>query len=505
VNYVECVPNYSEGRDLKKVEAILNEIRRYPVDILDVETNPDHNRSVVTIVGEGENVLKAVFASIRKAAELIDLETHVGEHPRFGATDVVPFVPILGTSVEYCIGLARKLGERVGSELKIPVFLYGEAATSEKRKNLPDIRNESFQYEQLKDAIGSDESYIPDYGPREVGRAGATIIGAREFLIAFNVDLKSEDIKAAKEIAKRTREKTGGLKNVRALGFNLAQTKETQVSMNLVNFKETQVPQVFEYVKREAESRGISVSRTELVGMIPIGALEEVYRFYLMNRDFSQDQIIEKKLLDIFLRDGIRNYLEELSSDKPAPGGGSASAMVGAMGAALISMVAGLTIGKKGYEDVSGEMVSLKEKAREAMWELYSQSSRDTEAYNNLSHALSMPKGTPEEKEERTRRIQEMLKEATKVPYETGRMASTMLDYLPYLAEKGNKNAVSDVYCASFFISSAIYGSMQNVKINLDLIKDTEFVAEYRNKMMGLIEMTGQKIDGLNKEMWNKK
>lgn len=503
MNYVECVPNYSEGKDREKIEAIIDEIKKYPVDVLDVEMNSDHNRSVVTVVGEGESVLMGIFDSIKKAGELIDLDFQKGEHPRFGATDVVPFVPILGTPTEYCIELAKKLGEKVGKELGIPVFLYGEAANIPGRKNLPDIRNENFQYEQLKEAIKNDDSYIPDYGPRNLGSSGATIIGAREFLIAFNVDMRTEDIKSTKEIAKKTREKTGGLKNVRALGFNLSQTRETQVSMNLVNFRETQIPQVFEFVRREAESRGITVSRSELVGMIPMEALEEIYRFYLMNRDFSQSQIIEKKLLDIFLKDGMKNYLTELASDKPAPGGGSASAMTGAIGTALVSMVAGLTIGKKGYEEVYEKMISIREDAKRAMWSLYNQASRDTEAYNSLSKALGLPKGTQEEKEKRTRKIQEMLKEATLVPYETGKIASSMLDYLPLLAEKGNKNAVSDVYCASFFISSSVNGSMQNVKINLDLIKDEEFVTEYKKKMSELLEVAGKKYENIVRNIWD--
>lgn len=502
MNYVECVPNYSEGKDRKKVEAIIDEIRKYPVEVLDVEMNSDHNRSVVTVVGEGENVLQGVFASIRKAAELIDLDINKGEHPRFGATDVVPFVPILGTSVEYCVELARKLGEKVGKELGIPVYMYGLAANLPSRKSLPDIRNRNFQYEQLKDAIAKEESYRPDFGPASVGHSGATIIGAREFLIAFNVDMKSEDLKSAKEIARRTRGKTGGFKNVQALGFNLSETKETQVSMNLVNFRETQIPQVFEFVKREAEARGLSVSRSELVGMVPIEALEEIYRFYLNNREFSKDQIIEKKLLDIFIKDGLKNYLGELSSEKPAPGGGSASGIVGAIGSALISMVASLTIGKKKYEDMQQKMIEMRDEAKRVMWVLYRQADKDTQAFNNLSDALALPKDTPEEKESRTRKVQEMLKEATMVPYETGKTASTVLDYLPVLKERGNRNATSDVYCASFFLTSCIKGSMQNVRINLDLIKDEEFVKEYKAKMFELLEMTEKKNESLTEGIW---
>ncbi len=503
MNYVECVPNYSEGKDRSKIESVIESIKKYPVDVIDVEMNPDHNRSVITVVGDGESMLNAMFESIKRASELIDLDSHRGEHPRFGATDVVPFVPMLGTSIDYCVDLARRLGERVGNELGIPVFLYSEAAKIPSRRELPDIRSEKFQYEQLKAAIVGDERYTPDFGPRKLGKAGATIIGAREFLIAFNVDLRTDDLKATKEIAKRTRERTGGLRNVRALGFNLKETRETQVSMNLVNYKETPVPEVFEFVRREAQARGLPVSRSELVGMIPLQALEEIYRFYLMNRDFSENQVLEKKLLEIFSKDSMRTYLGDLASDRPAPGGGSASGMVGSMGAALISMVAGLTAGKKGYEDVSEEMRSIQKVASEAVWRLYQQADRDTRAYDNLSKSLSMPKSTPEEKEERSRMIQARLKEATQVPYETGKIAASLLGYLPVLIEKGNKNAISDVYCASLFISSAVYGAMHNVKINLGMIKDQEFVGEYERKMKELVEETRSKTEEITKNMWN--
>lgn len=502
MNYVECVPNYSEGKDRNKIEAIIDAIKKHPVDVIDVEMNADHNRSVVTVVGEGEAMLDAMFESIKQAAELIDMDSHRGEHPRFGSTDVVPFVPLLGTTKEYCAELARRLGERVGRELGIPVFLYGEAASASGRRELPDIRSEGFQYEQLKVAISADEKHSPDFGPKNVGKAGATIIGAREFLIAFNVDLRSENVKTAKEIARRTRERSGGLKNVRALGFNLGETRETQVSMNLVNYRDTPIPEVFEFVRREAESRGLHVSRSELVGMIPLRAFEEIYRFYMMNRDFSENQIIEKKLLEIFAKDSIKGYIGDLASSRPAPGGGSASAMVGSMGVALVSMVAGLTIGKKGYEDVTEKMSDIQKRAGEAVWKLYNQSDTDTSAYVNLSKSLSLPKGTPEEKEVRTMRVQEMLKEATRVPYTTGKLAASMLDHLPFLIERGNKNAVSDVYCAALFISSAVQGSMQNVKINLGLIKDADFVDEYGRKMSELIQETKGKTDEIIKNMW---
>ncbi|MEM3643019.1 MAG: glutamate formimidoyltransferase [Thermoplasmatales archaeon] len=499
---VECVPNYSEGRDKAKVERIVAAIKEYPVEVIDVEMNYDHNRSVITVVGDGNSVSEAIFSSIKKAAEIIDLNTHRGEHPRFGATDVVPFVPLLGTPMEYCVDLAVGLAKRVGEELNIPVYLYGKAARSPERRELPDIRNEKFQYEQLKESIGSDAKYLPDFGPKVVGPAGATIIGAREFLIAFNVDVKPENLKLAKDIAKRTRERGGVLKNVRALGFDLKETNEAQVSMNLVNYKETPLPQVFEFVKGEAEARGLQVSRSELVGLIPLEAMEEVYRFYLRNRDFSIDQVIEKRLLDIYRRESLTSYLSELASDKPAPGGGSASGIVGAFGAALISMVAGLTIGKKGYEESTDIMRNAKERAENVMWKLYRQAELDTKSYNELSAALQMPKGTEEEKAVRARTIQEKLKIATEIPYETGRLAASLFDLVPVMLQKGNKNAISDIYCAGLFLYSSVMGSMQNVKINISLIKDTNVVQDYRAKMEYLVNSSQSMIGELMKNMW---
>ncbi|MEM0128116.1 MAG: glutamate formimidoyltransferase [Thermoplasmatales archaeon] len=499
---VECVPNYSEGRDRAKLERIISKIKEYPVEVIDVEMNYDHNRSVVTVVGEGSAVLEAIFSSIKMASEIIDLNVHSGEHPRFGAADVVPFVPLLGTPMEYCVDLALELGRKVGSELNIPVFLYGQAARDPERKELPQIRNEKFQYEQLKEAILNDPRYAPDFGPKELGPAGATIIGAREFLIAFNVDLRPEDLKQAKDIARRTREKGGSLKNVRALGFDLRETSEAQVSMNLVNYKETPLPEVFEFVKGEAESRGLQVSRSELVGMVPLGALEEIYRFYLRNRNFTIDQVIEKKLLDIYRKESIVSYLTDLASDKPAPGGGSASSMVGAMGAALISMVAGLTIGKKGYEQSAEEMKRARERAENTLWKLYQQADADTKSYNDLSAALQMPRGSDAEKVARSRAIQERLKTATQVPYETGRLAASLFDLIPTMIEKANRNALSDIYCAGLFLYSSVLGSMQNVKINISLIKDQAVVEDYRRKMDDLIAQSERMMEELIKNMW---
>ncbi len=294
---VECVPNFSEGRDKEVVNQIADAIKiNEHVKILDIEMDPDHNRSVITFVSPVEYAVEAAFNGIKKASELIDMDKHKGAHPRFGAADVVPFVPIFDTTMEECVKLAWELGERVGNELKIPVYLYEKAAKVEWRRNLADIRNESFQYEQLKEHIKEDK-WKPDFGPSEVGKAGATIIGAREFLIAFNVNLNTNDVKIAKNIAKSIREKTGSFKNVRALGFELKERNMVQVSMNLLNYKETPIYRVYEAIKLEAEKYGVTVAEAEVVGLVPLDALVDALKVYMRLRSFKSDQVFENKLL----------------------------------------------------------------------------------------------------------------------------------------------------------------------------------------------------------------
>ncbi len=298
---VECVPNFSEGKNKEIVDQIANAIKiNERVKVLDVEMDPDHNRSVITFVSPVEYAVEAAFNGIKKAAELIDMDKHRGAHPRFGAADVVPFVPIFDTTMEECVKLAWQLGERVGNELKIPVYLYEKAAKVEWRRNLADIRNESFQYEQLKEHI-KEEKWKPDFGPSEVGKAGATIIGAREFLIAFNVNLNTNDVKIAKNIAKSIREKTGSFKNVRALGFELKERNMVQVSMNLLNYKETPIYRVYEAIKLEAEKYGVTVAEAEVVGLVPLDALVDALKVYMKLRSFRSDQVFENKLLSAFL------------------------------------------------------------------------------------------------------------------------------------------------------------------------------------------------------------
>ncbi len=290
---VECVPNFSEGRRQEVIDEIVRAIKSVPqVWILDVESDADHNRSVITCVGEPEAALEAMFRAIAKAAELIDLNKHRGEHPRIGATDVVPFVPLRGVTMEDCVELARRLGERVGRELRIPVYLYEAAATRPDRENLANIRKG--EYENLKEAIKTDPDRIPDFGPRELGPAGATVIGAREFLIAFNVYLNTDDVKIAKRIARAVRHSSGGLRYVKALGMLVG--GQAQVSMNLTNFKKTPIFRVVELIRREAARYGCTITHTELVGLTPLKAMLDVAKWYLQLDGFDEGQVLERRL-----------------------------------------------------------------------------------------------------------------------------------------------------------------------------------------------------------------
>jgi glutamate formiminotransferase len=293
---VECVPNFSEGRRKDVVDNIVGSISGVEgVRILDVEMDENHNRCVVSFTADESVAVEAAFRGIKRASELIDLDKHKGEHPRFGAADVVPFIPLSGSSMENCIKLARDLGKRVGEELHIPVYMYGEAFMVENRKNLEDIRNKNFQYEQLKESI-KDEKWKPDFGPASIGKAGATIIGSRDFLVAYNVNLNSTDLSAGKKIAKALRAKDGGLTFVKALAFFLEDKKKVQISMNLTNFRKTPIYRAFEMVRIEASRFGITVAESEVIGLVPMDAMIEVSRFYLQLNEFKTEQILEKKV-----------------------------------------------------------------------------------------------------------------------------------------------------------------------------------------------------------------
>ena len=346
---VECIPNFSEGRRPEVVESIRSAIAAVSgVFVLDVHSDRDHNRSVITFAGPPSAVTQAAFAAIARAAELIDLDRHSGEHPRIGATDVVPFVPLAGISIDDCVRLARELGRRVGEELGIPVYLYEAAATRPERTNLEDLRRG--QYEGLRQAITEDPSRAPDFGPHRLGKAGATVIGARAPLIAFNIYLSTSDVRVAKEVARAVRASSGGLPFVKALGLEVE--GRAQVSMNLTDYTRAPLALVVERVREEAAERGASILKSELVGLIPQAALVEAAAFYLRLEAFRPDQILEVRLQSARQAGAEADLLDRLAAATPTPGGGSAAAYAGAMAASLVGMVGRLTLGKKKYADV---------------------------------------------------------------------------------------------------------------------------------------------------------
>ncbi|NIA23424.1 MAG: glutamate formimidoyltransferase, partial [Proteobacteria bacterium] len=315
---VECVPNFSEGRRKEVVDAIINSILAGGnVKLIDREMDADHNRSVITFVGEPEECVNAAFAGVKKAAELIDLNKHTGEHPRIGATDVVPFIPVKNINMEECVELANKLGKKIADELSIPVYLYEEAATRPRRKNLANIRKG--QFEGLKTAIEEDTERKPDFGEARIHpTAGATVVGARYYLIAFNVNLRTDDLSIAKKIAKSIRLKNGGFRFIKAMGFAIKERGIVQVSMNMTNYQKTSLFHAFEFIKREAERYGVLISGSELVGLTPMEAIIDIADYYLRFENSIKDQILENKIWE---NEGIlpKGYLSSLSSDSPAP------------------------------------------------------------------------------------------------------------------------------------------------------------------------------------------
>src|SRR5215208_3928930 len=357
---IECIPNFSEARRPEVIDQIVAAITSVEgARLLDCSSDMDHNRTVATFAGPPFAVEEAAFRAIKTAAELIDLNNHQGEHPRIGATDVVPFVPLSDATMEDCVAIAKRLGERVGNELRIPVYLYESAATRPERANLENIRKG--QYEGLKSEIESNAERQPDFGPAKLGTAGATVIGARDPLVAFNVYLTTGDVDIAKKIARAIRHSSGGLRYVKALG--LLVEGRAQISMNLTNFRETPIARVVETVRREAQRYGVGIHHSELVGLIPHEALVDAAVWYTQLDAFDKEQVLETRIVDSSTSPAQPkpvSFIEELAATTATPGGVSAGAYAGAMGAGLIAMVAGLTIGKKKYADVEAQMQAIR-------------------------------------------------------------------------------------------------------------------------------------------------
>jgi len=471
---VECVPNFSEGRDPQKIAAIVGEIESVQgVQMLDQEMDKDHNRAVITFVGEPEPVLEAAYKAMVKATELIDMEKHQGEHPRMGATDVVPFIPVSGVTIEECVELAKRLGKKVADTLGIPIYLYEAAATRPDRENLAEVRRG--QYEGIKASIGTDPERKPDFGPCQTHpTAGATAIGARPYLVAFNVYLGTTNLKIAKDIAKAIRFGDGGLRYVKALGFEIKERQLVQVSMNLVNFEKTPIFRAYEMIKSEARRYGVPLLSSEIIGLTPMQALVDVADFYLGLENFKTAQILEYKLKspELSAKSGMKTFVDTVAANTPTPGGGSVSALAGSLSAALGEMVCGLTVGKKKYLDVTEELKIVLKKVQALRQELIFLIEKDAQGFDQVLAARRMPKYTEFEIAQRNTKIQEATLTATSIPLEVMEKTVAVMEHLPVIAEKGNVNSISDVGVANLMAISAVKGANMNVRINLPGLED---------------------------------
>ncbi len=468
---VECIPNFSEGRRTEVVDAIVGVIQAVPgVSLLDRSSDADHNRSVISFAGTPEAVLEAAFASIRKAAELINLDNHRGEHPRMGATDVVPFVPLNGVTMEECVALAKTLGKRVGEELGIPVYFYEAAATRPERTNLENIRRG--EYEAIKETIATDPSRAPDFGPAKVGTAGATVIGARAPLIAYNVYLTTDDVGIAKKIASAVRHSSGGFHHVKALG--LLVEGRAQVSMNLTDYTRTPIARVVETIRREAQRYGVGVHHSELVGLIPQQALVDAARWYLQLDQFQADQMLETRLSGAYNGETaqVDSFTEQLAAGTAAPGGGAAAAYAGAMGAALAAMVARLTMGKKKYIEVEARMQEIAEAADVLRSWLDKAVVEDSKAYGAVMDAYKLPKDSDAEKQRRAEIVERAMQGAAGVPLEVSQKAVSVLELLAELAEKANVNAITDAASGAAMARAALTAASMNVRVNAMGVRD---------------------------------
>lgn len=480
---VTCIPNFSDARRPEVIEAIRKAITAVPgILILDQHSDMDHNRTVITFAGPPDTIEDAAFAGIKEASRLIDLNGHTGQHPRIGATDVVPFVPFSGVSLERCVEIAQNLGERVGSELGIPVYLYEEAASSPERVNLENIRRG--EYEGLKKAIQRPEKK-PDYGPAELGPAGATVIGARKPLVAFNVYLNTNDPGIARKISRAVRHSSGGLRHVKALGMLVDGL--AQVSMNLTDTSRTPVARVVELIRREAARYGVQVHHSELVGLIKQDALIDAARWYLQLDQFEPDQLLETRIHAALHEQETtsRDFLARVASDSPAPGGGSASAYAGALAAALTGMVGRLTAGRSKYASVDAEMQALIVSSDQLRESLASAVQKDTEAFMRVMQAFRLPKDTQEQKTTRKEAIRETTIAAGEVPLETAHTAVEVMEAAVSAAEKGNPNAISDSAAACLLARAAFAAAAMNVEINASDLSE-EIAENWKEKLRNL-------------------
>lgn len=521
---IECVPNFSEGRDMAVIRHITDAIASVEgITLLDVDPGKATNRTVVTFVGDADSVVEAAFLGIQKAAEVIDMRKHSGEHPRMGATDVCPFVPVANATMEECIACARKLGERVGRELQIPVYLYESAATKPARKNLATIR--AGEYEGIEKKL-RDPEWHPDFGPAVFNaQSGNCIIGARDFLVAFNVNLNTTSVRRANSIAFDVRENgrvdpsgvkdesgevlriPGMCKSVKAIGWYIQEYGIAQVSMNLTNIRVTPVHTAFDACVASASNRGMRVTGSELVGLIPLECLLDAGRYFLEKQQRStgvseeelihiavksmglddlapfkpEDKIIEYKLgkrIGKLVGMNLRAFANETASESPAPGGGSIAAYCGVLGVSLATMVANLSSHKKGWDARWKEFSALATEGQRLKDQLLYLVDEDTAAFNRIMEAFGLPKGNPEEKAMRKKAIQEATVYAMDVPFRVMQLSFASMALIKAMAETGNPNSVSDAGVGAVCARSAVLGAFLNVQINASGLDDKSLAAE---------------------------
>ncbi len=543
---IECVPNYSEGRDEKIIRQITDAITGVEgIKLLNVDPGKATNRTVVTFVGEPEQVVEAAFQGAKMAAQLIDMSKHRGEHPRFGATDVCPLIPIVNITMEETVFYARKLAKRIGEELGISVYCYEFAAASQSRMSLANCR--AGEYEGLKEKLAQPE-WKPDFGPAELNeRSGATAVGARNFLIAYNVNLNTTSVRRANSIAFDVREAgrvvregdpvtgkivndengepmriPGTLRKVRAIGWYIQEYGIAQISMNLTDITVTSMHQAFNEVVEKARDRGIRVTGSELIGVIPLQAMLDAGKYFLKKQQRSvgipDEEIIKiavrslglneltpfdpKKRIIEYLIDEQQNKLADLTlsgfsnetlSESPAPGGGSVSAYVGALGAALGTMVANLSAHKRGWDDQWEEFSDWAEKGKKAHDRLLTLVDEDTSSFNAIMDAFSLPKNNDQEKKNRSAAIQAATKKAIEVPFEVMQTAYQSLEVIGAMAEIGNPNSVSDAGVGALCVRTAVYGAYLNVRINATGLTDKAFAGEILSKANRLLQETKDK------------
>src|SRR6478672_1106630 len=549
---IECVPNFSEGRDLEIIRQITAAIEAVEgISLLNVDPGASTNRTVVTFAGTPEAAVEAAFRGIQKAAELIDMRKHKGAHPRMGATDVCPFIPVSNVSWEEAIACAHQLGKRVGEELGIPVYLYEKAARDTSRANLSVIR--SGEYERFFEKI-REPAWKPDFGPAVFNeRSGATVIGAREFLVAYNVNLNTKAVRRANSVAFDVREngrvktedgtptgkpvldekgepvrEPGMLKHLKAIGWYVEEYGMAQVSMNLTNLEETPLHAAFDACVESASKRGLRVTGSELVGMLPKKCMVDAGRYFLRKQKWSEgaadeeliyiairsmglselkpfdpkEKIIELKMESAdkksLVKMDLRQFCNETLSDSPAPGGGSVAALMGALGVSLGGMVANLSAGKRGWDDQLQYFSDWAVKAQQLKDELLFLVDEDTAAFNKVMAAFGLPKESAEEKAARSAAIQSANKYAAEIPLRVMETASKAYPLLGEMAEKGNPASISDVGVGLLAVRACIEGAAMNVRINLAGLKDQEFSGSLREKMQRIAKESETEFKGLH-------